>query len=57
MAQVDEPRFKSQWIDDAEQERYALPEELGATLVYMAGEGSTFMTGSIVVVAGGYTLF
>jgi NAD(P)-dependent dehydrogenase (short-subunit alcohol dehydrogenase family) len=57
MAQVEEPRFKSRWIDDTAQERYALPEELGATLVYLAGEGSKFMTGSIVVVDGGYTLF
>lgn len=57
MAQVDEPRFKSRWIDDAAQERYAMPEELGATLVYMAGDGSKYMTGSVVVVDGGYTLF
>lgn len=57
MAQVDEPRFRARWIEDAAQQRYAMPEELGSTLVYMAGEGSKFMTGSVVVIDGGYTLF
>lgn len=57
MAQVDEPRFKSRWIDDAAQQRYAMPEEMGATLVYLAGDGSKYVTGSVVVVDGGYTLY
>jgi len=57
MAPVDEPRFKARWIDDCPQERYAMPEELGATAVYLAGDGSSFMTGSIIVLDGGYTLY
>jgi NAD(P)-dependent dehydrogenase (short-subunit alcohol dehydrogenase family) len=57
MAPVDEPRFKARWIDDSPQQRYAMPQELGATAVYLAGEGSSFMTGSIIVLDGGYTLF
>jgi NAD(P)-dependent dehydrogenase (short-subunit alcohol dehydrogenase family) len=56
MAPVDEPRFKTRWIDDSPQQRYAMPEELGTTVVYLASEGSSFMTGSIVVIDGGYTL-
>lgn len=57
MAPVDEPRFKQRWIDDAPQQRYAMPEELGTTVVYLASDGSSFMTGSIVVIDGGYTLW
>lgn len=57
MAQVDEPRFRARWIEDAAQQRYAMPEELGSTLIYLAGDGSKFMTGSVVVIDGGYTLF
>ncbi len=57
MAPVDEPHFKTRWIDDAPQQRYAMPEELGSTVVYLASEGSSFMTGSIIVIDGGYTLF
>jgi NAD(P)-dependent dehydrogenase (short-subunit alcohol dehydrogenase family) len=57
MAPVDEPRFKARWIDDAPQQRYAMPEELGTTVVYLASDGSSFMTGSVIVIDGGYTLW
>jgi NAD(P)-dependent dehydrogenase (short-subunit alcohol dehydrogenase family) len=57
MAPVDEPRFKTRWIDDAPQQRYAMPEELATTVVYLASDGSAFMTGSVVVIDGGYTLW
>jgi NAD(P)-dependent dehydrogenase (short-subunit alcohol dehydrogenase family) len=57
MAPVDQPEFKARWIDDAPQQRYALPYELAPTLVYLASDASAFMTGSVVVIDGGYTLF
>jgi NAD(P)-dependent dehydrogenase (short-subunit alcohol dehydrogenase family) len=57
MAPVDEPRFRRHWIEDAPMQRYALPEELGPSLVYLASDASSFMTGSVLVVDGGYTLW
>lgn len=57
MAPVDEPRFRRHWIDDAPMQRYALPEELGPTIVYMASDASGFMTGAVLVIDGGYTLW
>jgi NAD(P)-dependent dehydrogenase (short-subunit alcohol dehydrogenase family) len=57
MAPVDEPQFRRHWIEDAPMQRYALPEELGPSLVYLASEASGFMTGSVLVVDGGYTLW
>ena len=57
MAPVDEPRFKRHWIDDAPMRRAATPEELGPTMVYLCSDASSFMTGTILVIDGGYTLF
>jgi NAD(P)-dependent dehydrogenase (short-subunit alcohol dehydrogenase family) len=57
MAPVDEPRFRRHWIEDAPMERYASPEELGPSLLYLASDASSFVTGSVLVVDGGYTLW
>src|SRR5690625_351587 len=56
MAPVDEPQFRQHWIEDAPMKRYATPEEIAPTVVYMASSASAFMTGSVVVIDGGYTL-
>jgi NAD(P)-dependent dehydrogenase (short-subunit alcohol dehydrogenase family) len=57
MSPVDEPRFRRHWIEDAPMERYAMPEELGPSLLYLASDASSFVTGSVLVVDGGYTLW
>ena len=57
MAAVDRPEFRRRWIDDAPMQRYALPEELGPSLVYLCSDASSFVTGSVLVVDGGYTLW
>ncbi|HIW99039.1 MAG TPA: glucose 1-dehydrogenase [Candidatus Nesterenkonia stercoripullorum] len=57
MAPVDEPHFRQHWIEDAPMKRYAMPEEIAPTVVYMASEASSFMTGSVVVLDGGYTVY
>ncbi|MCI2240268.1 glucose 1-dehydrogenase [Paenibacillus sp. TRM 82003] len=57
MAPVDEPRFRRMWIEDAPMQRYATPEEIAASVVYLASDASSFSTGAVVVTDGGYTLF
>ena len=57
MAPVDEPQFRRHWIEDVPMQRYATPEELGPSLIYLASAASSFVTGSILVTDGGYTAF
>lgn len=57
MSPVDSPEFKGRWLDDAPQLRCGDPEEVGPAAVYLASDASTFVTGEILVIDGGYTLF
>ena len=38
-------------------QRPGLPDELGPTVVYLASDASSFVTGAVIVADGGYSLW
>jgi NAD(P)-dependent dehydrogenase (short-subunit alcohol dehydrogenase family) len=57
MAPVDRPEFQQNWILDAPLQRYATPAEIAPSVVYLASPASSFMTGSILLIDGGYSVY
>jgi NAD(P)-dependent dehydrogenase (short-subunit alcohol dehydrogenase family) len=57
MAPVDRPEFQRYWIDDTPQHRAAAPQEIGPLVVFLASAAASFITGSVLVADGGYTLW
>ena len=57
MAPVDEPQYQRYWKEDAPMGRVGEPKELAGAIVYLASDASSFVTGSVLVVDGGYTVF
>jgi NAD(P)-dependent dehydrogenase (short-subunit alcohol dehydrogenase family) len=57
MAPVDQPQFRRYWIEDAPQQRAGEPDELGPAIVFLASDASSFMTGSVLTIDGGYSVF
>jgi NAD(P)-dependent dehydrogenase (short-subunit alcohol dehydrogenase family) len=57
MAPVDRPEFAAHWIGDTPQQRAAEPEEIAPAVVFLASRASSFMTGTVLVIDGGYTVF
>lgn len=53
----DDPKYGGVWIPAIPLKRPGSPEELGPLAVYLASEASSYMTGSIVVIDGGYTIW
>src|SRR5450759_1369824 len=57
LAPVDRPDLRQYWVEEAPMHRYALPEEIAPAAVFLASDASSFMTGSVVGIEGGYTLW
>ena len=51
----DDPQYGGEWIKMIPMQRAGEPEELAPLAVYLASEASSYMTGSAIVIDGGYT--
>ncbi|MBX0322138.1 SDR family oxidoreductase [Halomicroarcula sp. F13] len=49
------PSMEETWLENTPMGRLGRPEELRDLVVYLASDASSFMTGSVVVMDGGYT--
>ena len=49
--------YRHYWRDEAPMQRYAKPEEIAPTALLLASDAGSFITGSVFIVDGGYTLW
>lgn len=52
-----DPEYLRYWADEVPMKRFGLPEEIAPAALYLASDASTFTTGSVLLVDGGYTLW
>jgi NAD(P)-dependent dehydrogenase (short-subunit alcohol dehydrogenase family) len=57
MSPIDCPEFAARWIGDTPQQRAAEPGEVATAVLFLTSPASSFMTGSVLVIDGGYTVF
>jgi NAD(P)-dependent dehydrogenase (short-subunit alcohol dehydrogenase family) len=49
--------YRHYWKDEVPMQRYATPDEIAPTALLLASDAGSFITGSIFIVDGGYTLW
>jgi len=52
-----DPARAAQWTDATPMRRVGEPRDLGGAVVYLASDASGFVTGHVLVVDGGFTLW
>lgn len=53
---AENPAMADAWLSEMLMDEMAPPEKLGGTVVYLASDASSYMTGESIVIDGGYTV-
>lgn len=54
VAQMHTPAIREQWVEGTPMHRYARPDELGGAAVFLCSDDSSFVTGHVLAVDGGF---
>jgi NAD(P)-dependent dehydrogenase (short-subunit alcohol dehydrogenase family) len=54
---MDNPEWYRQWLEMTPMHRVGQPPEIASVVLFLASDASSLMTGSVVVVDGGYTVW
>lgn len=55
--EIVDPERRRWWLQDVPMQRMAATDEVAPAVVFLAGPASSFMTGSVMVLDGGYTVW
>jgi NAD(P)-dependent dehydrogenase (short-subunit alcohol dehydrogenase family) len=53
----EDPQYGGVWMDAIPMKRPGKPEELAPVAIFLASEASSYVTGTTIVVDGGYTVW
>ncbi|MGN6127220.1 MAG: SDR family NAD(P)-dependent oxidoreductase [Humibacter sp.] len=57
MTPLHRPEFQRYWIEDAPMERAGSADEVSPAVVFLASDAASFITGSVLVADGGYSVY
>lgn len=57
MTPLHRPEFQRYWVEDAPMQRAADASEIAPSVVFLASDAASFITGTVLVADGGYTVY
>lgn len=57
IASTEYQEYRHYWKEEVPMQRYGSPDEIAPAALYLASDASSFMTGEVIVIDGGYTLY
>jgi NAD(P)-dependent dehydrogenase (short-subunit alcohol dehydrogenase family) len=57
ISDIADPKWRRYWIDESPMQRYAEASEIAPAPLYLVSDAASFVTGTVLVIDGGYTLW